>query len=235
MMDSISRRRFFVGGLAALGSVGLVLRSDAMPTEESGHPSDYSEITEFAPELPEVKVEGLKVTEDNILGPYFRSGAPFRAKITPPMEPGKVMVIRGRVWGFDTKKPLSGVVIDIWQANAKGRYDNDDPKNPPAKGVYLNRARLITDENGYYEFETIHPGPYQIGENSWRPCHIHYLVQATGYQRLVTQLYFKGDKYNATDEFIKESLIITLTEEKVNGVAVEFGTFDIVLDVAKKK
>jgi protocatechuate 3,4-dioxygenase beta subunit len=147
------------------------------------------------------------------------------------LEPGKVMLISGRVWGFDTRKPLPGAVLDIWQANAQGRYDNDDPQNPPAKDVFRNRARLLTDETGYYEFETIHPAPYQTGKDTWRPAHIHYLVRTSGYKSLVTQLYFKGDKYNKSDEFIKDSLIIDLREASVGKGkdGYEVGTFDIVL------
>lgn len=168
-------------------------------------------------------------TEDNILGPYYRTGAPFRGKVTPPLEAGKVLLISGRVWAFDSKRPLANAVLDIWQANAKGRYDNDDPKNPPAKDVFLNRTRLLTDESGYYEFESIQPGAYQIGPKEWRPSHIHYLVRVPGYKTLVTQLYFKGDPHNKTDDFIKESLIIEVREQKVNGGSYGAGTFDVVL------
>ena len=75
------------------------------------------------------------VTEDNILGPFHREGAPFRGKVTPPLEPGNVMVISGRVFGHDTRKPLPNTVVDVWQANAEGRYDNDDPKRPPAARI----------------------------------------------------------------------------------------------------
>lgn len=168
-------------------------------------------------------------TEDNILGPYYRAGAPFRGKVTPPLEPGKVLLISGRVWGVDSRRPLANAVLDIWQANAKGRYDNDEPKNPPAKDVFLNRVRLLTDETGYYEFETVHPGAYQIGPKEWRPSHIHYLVRVPGYKSLVTQLYFKGDPHNKTDDFIKESLIIDIREQKASGGSYGAGTFDIVL------
>ena len=121
------------------------------------------------------------------------------------------------------------------QADADGRYDNDDPKKPPAKGVFVNRARVMTDESGYYEYETIHPGAYQIGADAWRPAHIHYLVRKAGYTTLVTQLYFKDDKHNAKDEFIKASLIIALEAAKVNGTAIETGVFDVVLAPASKK
>jgi len=138
------------------------------------------------------------------------------------------------VWGFDTKKPLANAILDIWQADHDGRYDNDDAAKPPAKGVYVNRTRVLTDETGYYEYETIHPGAYKIGPDAWRPAHIHYLVRKAGYTNLVTQLYFKGDKFNAKDEFIKASLIVTLEEAKVNGTAIEMGVFDVVLAPARK-
>lgn len=168
-------------------------------------------------------------TEDNILGPFYRPAAPYRAKITPPLEPSNLLLIRGRVWGHDTRQPLVHATLDIWQANAKGRYDNDDPDKPPNEGVFLNRARLITDEHGYYEFETIHPGQYQIDTNVWRPSHIHYMIQHPGYKTLVTQLYFKGDPYNKTDQFIKESLIIDLEAIRLPQGIYHAGSFDIVL------
>jgi protocatechuate 3,4-dioxygenase beta subunit len=174
------------------------------------------------------------VTEDNILGPFHRPGAPYRAKITPPMEPGVVMLIRGRVYGFDTRRPLAGAVLDVWQASANGRYDNDDPKRPPAADVFTNRARLITDENGFYEFETIKPGAYRIDKTTWRPNHIHFWIRHTAYRPLVTQLYFRGDEHQKGDPWIKESLIIELRDQKTpGGQAYKTGTFDIVLAPVK--
>jgi catechol 1,2-dioxygenase len=261
-MSHYSRREFIKQGslgLATLGSAGLVLRADARPTEASGQLGSYARYLKAERQAGQGQAqpkgqaerqdgnrnlindkrsgnyslpEKAAPTEDNILGPFYRSGAPFRAKITPPLEAGTVLVISGRVWGFDTKKPLAQAVIDIWQANAQGRYDNDDPKNPPAKDVFRNRARLITDETGYYEFETIHPAPYKIGPDSWRPSHIHYLVRASGYKMLVTQLYFKGDPHNKTDEFIKDSLIVEVREQQVGKASYQTGTFDIVLAAA---
>ena len=237
---SVSRRELFRSGLATAGVAALTLRADAQPTPPSGSLKNYPEFQKVAdgplPFVPPSNPlpDDTKPTEDNILGPYFREGAPFRAKVTPPLAKGTPMLIRGRVWGFDTKKPLAGAVLDIWQADADGRYDNDDPKAPPAKGVYLNRVRVLTDETGYYEYETIHPGPYKIGPDAWRPAHVHYLVRKAGYANLITQLYFKGDKFNAKDEFIKPSLIIELQGAKVNGNAIETGVFDVVLAAAKK-
>ena len=213
-------------GLAASTGV-LSLGADAAPTQPSGTDHDQSPATVVVPD-PEPP-ESFKATEDNILGPYFRSGAPYRAKITPPLEPGETLVVRGRVWSFASKQPLGAARLDVWQANAAGRYDNDDADQPPRPGVFVNRARMVADETGYYEFETIKPGRYQIGDNRWRPAHIHYKVAAPGHKTLVTQLYFDGDPYNTKDEFIKPSLIIKLETVKTRDSAFLLGTFDIVL------
>lgn len=233
-----SRRDALRSALAAAGAA-LTLRADARPTPGSGTLDHYPEFALLAdeppPPAPPRLPAGAKPTEDNILGPYFRAGAPYRAKVTPPHAKGTTLVVRGRVWGFDTKAPLPGAVLDIWQADADGRYDNDDPQKPPADGVYVNRTRVVADESGYYEFETVHPGAYRTGPTSWRPSHIHYLVRRAGYARLVTQLYFDGDKLNEKDEFIKPSLVIKLERAKVNGAVVETGVFDVVLAAAAKK
>ncbi len=231
---SVSRRDFFRGGLASAGAAALTLRADALPTLSSGTLEHYPLFQVLAETPAPMLPEGVRATEDNILGPYYREGSPFRAKVTPPLARGTTLLIRGRVWGFDTRKPLVNAVLDIWQADADGRYDNDDPSHPPAKHVFINRTRVLTDESGYYEYETIHPGAYKTGPSTWRPSHIHYLVRRTGYATLVTQLYFKGDKFNATDEFIKPSLIIPLESVKMNGSAIETGVFDVVLAPGKK-
>jgi catechol 1,2-dioxygenase len=254
-MSDASRRDFIRQGslgLATLGAAGWVLRADAAPTESSGELGNYAGYLQGerrlfrqqqrgAPQDFNQQGKGLNqrgnfaapanfaLTEDNILGPFYRGGAPYRAKITPPLVKGTALLVSGRVWSFKSREPLAGAVLDIWQADADGRYDNDDPANPPAKDVFKNRARLVTDENGYYEFETIHPGAYMIGKNAWRPSHIHYLVRAAGHKSLITQLYFKGDPHNKTDEFIKESLIIEVRREKAPGGFYEVGVFDIVL------
>jgi protocatechuate 3,4-dioxygenase beta subunit len=234
-MDSVSRRDF-VAGLAVLGVGGLVLRADAQPTPPAGEAGEYGKFLRDGGPAPAAPAGGKWApTEDCILGPFYRPGAPFRAKVTPPLEPGVVLLIRGRVWGHDTRKPLAGARLDVWQANARGRYDNDDPDNPPKKDVFVNRARLIADETGYYEFESVHPGPYKIGPETWRPSHIHYAISHPGYRTLVTQLFFRGDPHNKTDEFIKESLIIDLRTVRVGAQTYEAGVFDIVLAPAARK
>jgi protocatechuate 3,4-dioxygenase beta subunit len=230
-MSRFSRRDFVTHGLAGAG--GLVLLGEVQPTPGSGNLGAYAGYLQEKTQKQAAgggKPQNWTPTADNILGPFHREGAPYRCKVTPPLEPGTVLVISGRVWGADTRKPLANTVMDIWQANHQGRYDNDDPKNPPAANVFKNRARLITDEQGYYEFESIHPGAYRIDEKTWRPSHIHYWIRCTNYRSLVTQLYFRGDPHNKGDAWIRESLIIDLTERKsAGGTAYRTGRFDIIL------
>jgi len=244
-MANLSRRRFLGSGLAVTAG-GLLVPSLATPTEASGDLGNYEAfLTQTTPptpaellanrlrELPipaeQVPAANVRPTEVNILGPYHRPNVPFRAKITPPLEPGTVLTIKGRVWGQDTRRILASTVLDIWQANHQGRYDNDDPQRPPAANLFVNRARIMTDENGYYEYETVHPGAYQIGPNAWRPPHIHYWVRKTGYRDLVTQLYFRGDPHQRDDQFIRPSLIIDLREIRTPHGTYKTGVFDIVL------
>ncbi len=229
-MITLSRRRLFEA--AALVTAGATLPAHARATPSSGDDGSYGaylrEEQAGAP-LPSTPSSKGAVTEANILGPFYREGALFRAKVTPPLEPGVVVLVSGVVYGFDTRAPIANAVIDVWQANAAGRYDNDDPAKPPSPGVFLNRARVVTDESGRYELETIHPGRYQIGRDVWRPSHIHYLVRAPRYAKLVTQLYFEGDPENARDAFIKRSLIMSVEKVRVAAGTYERMTFDIVL------
>lgn len=239
---NFGRRDFLRQGTLGMAAAvpALWLADQAQATEPSGSLGTFAAFAYQAPAAAPAASAGLpippakaptdaKPTEDNILGPFHRRGAPFRGKVTPPLEPGQPLVVRGRVWGADSRRPLTGAVLDVWQANAQGRYDNDDSKNQPAANLFVNRTRLLTDESGYYEYETIKPGRYQIGEGIWRPAHIHYWVAATGYKALVTQMYFRGDPYNDKDEFIKPSLIVDAAEHRLGQGVVLLANFDIVL------
>jgi catechol 1,2-dioxygenase len=238
-MNHGTRREFLHVGLGVTAG-GLLLPAAAQLTEASGDLGSYASFLEQDTAQPQPKTppaqnpqppqgNAWRLTEDNILGPYHRPNAPFRAKITPPLEAGTVLLISGRVWGFDTRRPLENALLDIWQANAEGRYDNDDPKRPPAANVFVNSARIITDATGYYEYETVHPGAYRIGPNAWRPPHIHYMIRHPQYRQLVTQLYFRGDPHQAADQFIRPTLIIDLAEQRIPRGTYKRGTFDIIL------
>ena len=102
----------------------------------------------------------------------------------------------------------------------------------PKKTDFKNRIRLLTDESGYYEYETIKPASYQAGTQT-RPSHIHYMAQAAGHKRLITQIYFKGDKHIAQDPWASKSpLIINLQKEKCAKGTYLAGRFDLVLGPA---
>ena len=173
-------------------------------------------------------------TEDNILGPFYRKGAPFKTNIAGPNEKGEPLKIFGKVLGLDCE-PLAGAVVDVWQADHEGHYDNSGFFQRFNPKEFKLRGRMKTDQEGRYEYETILPGAYKIGLNSWRPKHVHYIVSKPGFEPLTTQLYFSGDPYIERDRFVKESLIIDLkkadTPEEKSPLLV--GNFDIALNPSK--
>ncbi|MCA9428684.1 MAG: twin-arginine translocation pathway signal protein [Candidatus Omnitrophica bacterium] len=229
-MDRSTTRRGFLGaaglGIAGLGARRLTL-ADATESAENPTGKDRLLVDKLRGESPTESI--LTPTEDNALGPFYIEGAPHRAKLTPPLEPGVPLLIRGQVWSLANEKPIPMAVLDVWQANAAGEYDNRKTSGVTTPDDFHYRARMLTDENGYYEFETIHPGAYQLGRSQWRPSHIHYLIQAPGHQTLITQLYFKGDPRNEPDSLFKPSLAIDVAKVKTANGEYEAGVFDIVL------
>jgi protocatechuate 3,4-dioxygenase, beta subunit len=104
--------------------------------------------------------------------------------------------VSGRV--FDTEgKPLRNTLVEVWQANACGRYRHRWDRFPaPLDPNFSGSGRCVTDDEGRYRFVTIKPGPYPWGNhyNAWRPAHIHFSLMGRAFaQRLVTQMYFPGD------------------------------------------
>lgn len=226
-LSSNGRRNFLRRSVLTAGS-GLLFASGFVPTLSSGEGDAIAqELLAMGPQTPTPSSWGP--TLENVKGPFHRPLAPFRAMISPPMALGIVTVINGRVYGVDTRKPLVGAIVDIWQADHQGSYDNDDSSDHGDPNLFLYRARLVTDETGYYEYQTIRPGRYMNGAQ-YRPAHIHYLVRHPGYKELITQLYFAGDPYNRVDPFIRKSLIVSMTEVTTSGGKFEKGTFDIILD-----
>jgi protocatechuate 3,4-dioxygenase beta subunit len=111
---------------------------------------------------------------------------------------GERITVSGHV--FDTEgKPLRGTLVEIWQANAAGRYRHVWDRWPaPLDPNFLGAGRCVTDGDGRYTFTTIKPGPYPWGNhyNAWRPAHIHFSLLGRAFaQRLVTQMYFPGDPF----------------------------------------
>jgi len=131
---------------------------------------------------------------------------------------GERMIVEGRVLDADGH-PVIGQLVEVWQANAGGRYRHKRDRHPaPLDPHFTGAGRCLTDQEGGYRFTTIKPGayPWRNHENAWRPAHIHFSLFGPAFtQRLVTQMYFPGDPlmpldpiFNAIpDERAREGLI----------------------------
>lgn len=163
-------------------------------------------------------------TAHNVEGPLYRPGAPLRkppVKLCRDDEEGDVLYLAGRVTSAQDGRPLAGAMLDVWQTNRRGYYENQDETQPE----FNLRGRLLTDEQGRYELRTIIPGAYEVtrggpvaelllalGRPAWRPSHIHVKVTCEGFATLTTMLFLPGDPWLQSDTInaVKESLIVKL-------------------------
>jgi protocatechuate 3,4-dioxygenase beta subunit len=115
---------------------------------------------------------------------------------------GERIIVRGRVVD-ENGRPIPHTMIEIWQANAGGRYDHPgDQHDAPLDPHFHGDGRVFSDADGWYQFTTIKPGayPWRNHPNAWRPNHIHYSLFGNGFaQRVITQMYFPGDPLLALD------------------------------------
>jgi protocatechuate 3,4-dioxygenase, beta subunit len=115
---------------------------------------------------------------------------------------GERIIVGGRVLDEDGR-PVRNTVVEVWQANAAGRYRHrSDQHDAPIDPHFVGFGHAVTDESGHYQFITIKPGayPWQNHPNAWRPAHIHFSVFGPAFAtRLVTQMYFPGDPLLAYD------------------------------------
>lgn len=180
------------------------------------------------PATPNVSDECFPSTLDYYgEGPFYTDNPPeiVYGQLADSSEPGTRMIISGRVRNLDCTEFLPGTIIDVWHANGAGQYDNEG---------YNLRGKTTANSQGFYLFETVHPGKYPNGGN-YRPSHIHFKITPPGFDTLTTQLYFAGDPYIETDaaasksegEFDATHRIIPLI---TNNDGVEEGSWDIVLD-----
>ncbi|WP_113703754.1 protocatechuate 3,4-dioxygenase subunit beta [Nonomuraea lactucae] len=109
---------------------------------------------------------------------------------------GERVIVTGRVLD-GSGRPVRGTLVELWQANAAGRYAHDGDRHPaPLDPNFTGAGRCLTDGDGRYRFVTIKPGayPWRNHPNAWRPAHLHFSVFGRAFtQRLVTQMYFPGD------------------------------------------
>ena len=152
---------------------------------------------------------------------------------------GQRITVHGRVLDSDGK-PIPHTLVEVWQANAAGRYRHVNDSWPAPLDPYFNGVgRCVTDENGEYRFTTIKPGayPWRNHHNAWRPAHIHFSLFGTAFtQRLVTQMYFPDDPlffqdpiYNAVPADARHRMVSVFDyDTTVDNWALGF-RFDIVL------
>ncbi len=131
-------------------------------------------------------------TTTDILGPFYRPNAPIRSDMRIKNAVGQLVELSGQVKHKDCKTPLKNACVELWHCDGNGVYDNDSPE-------FKYRAKTFCDDKGNYSFKTILPVPYDVGNGSIRPAHFHMMISAAGYQNLITQLYFTGDKHIAKD------------------------------------
>jgi len=184
-------------------------------------------------------------TENTVFGPFHVENAPIR-------EMGATISLdgRGESCRFDGKvldlhgNPVAGACVDVWSDNADGFYDVQQPGLQPK---WNNRGRFITGADGAYSFVGIKPVSYPIpddgpvgqmlghlGRHPWRPAHMHYLVTAPGYQKLVTHTFVGDDAYLTSDTVfgVKSTLIAPF--ERLSGAdTLWHSPFDFVLTAAE--
>ncbi|MCZ0991739.1 catechol 1,2-dioxygenase [Streptomyces diastatochromogenes] len=194
--------------------------------------------------VEEVANENREGSKGTIEGPYYIPDAPhLPAEATLPMrenEAGTPLLFQGQATSVDGT-PLSGALVEIWQADNEGYYAQFAPGLPE----WNLRGTVVADDQGNFKIHTIEPAPYQIptdgscgkliaaaGWHAWRPAHLHLKVSAPGHQLITTQLYFQGGSHVEDDiaSAVKPELILD-PKPAADGSGNEV-TYDFVLDKA---
>jgi catechol 1,2-dioxygenase len=206
--SSANRRRFLVTAPAAVAAVAV---------------------------LPAQAAQSCRVSNGDVLGPFFRPGSAQNANATIELakttEAGDHVIINGRVVAPDCRTPIVGAIVDAWQCNAEGAYDISHPDEKIAPANYNLRGQTKTNDKGEFVLKTVMPGRYNIPPGlpglekhagKQRPAHIHLTVVHPIFVPLTTQLYFKGDSQIKGDPWAKDSKVIVEMKGKQ-------GNIDIVL------
>ncbi|RSM68509.1 dioxygenase [Amycolatopsis sp. WAC 01375] len=165
-----------------------------------------------APELTPACDDGDDPTPPQTEGPYFKPNSPQRTSLVTPNTQGTRLTVSGYVFGLGCL-PIARVLLDFWQADVNGAYDNVG---------YTFRGHQFTNDQGAFSLSTIVPGLYP-----GRTRHIHVKVQAPGRPVLTTQLYFPNEPRNNTDSIFDPRLLMTVRDAPPGRQA----AFDFVLNV----
>ena len=193
-------------------------------------------------------------TESTVLGPFHMTESPIRelGADIDLVGGGEPCVVSGRVLSRDGTS-LPGAVLDVWQANAEGYYDVQQPDVQPAGN---GRGLFTTDAEGRFWFRTCVPSPYPIptdgpvgdllcatGRHPYRPAHIHFIASAVGHTPVTTHIFVAGSDHLDSDAVfaVKASLVKDFAETDDPSLAREFGIpnpfrharFDLVLNPAR--
>lgn len=166
--------------------------------------------------------EGDTPTTTDILGPFYRPGAPLRTNLRLPGSKGTPIVLKGKVFRENGKTPVNDAVVEIWHCDEKETYDNTSDQ-------FNYRGGQRTKKDGSYEFKSILPVPYKAvpdNEATWRPAHVHMRVSVPDQQDLITQIYFKGGKYVDTDKWASSpqaaNRVLTLSKNNAGEIEIIF-------------
>ena len=183
---------------ASVQDVGLLEEYDMRRLDPPYDVPGYRSTTLRAPTHPLLV---LPPSEADTAGPVFGEGTvgPNDHDLTHghPDEPmGQRITVEGQLLDI-TGRPIARQLIEVWQANAAGRYAHDtDRHDAPLDPSFAGAGRCLTDDEGRYRFVTVKPGeyPWRNHPNAWRPAHIHFSLFGTSFtSRLVTQMYLPGD------------------------------------------
>jgi protocatechuate 3,4-dioxygenase beta subunit len=173
-----------------------------LPPDPAAHPSlDWPAYKSTQLRHPKRPLVPLPHMLSELTGPVFGTDrlGPLDADLTRQHdgEPqGQRIIVHGRVLDGDGR-PVPHTLVEIWQANASGRYRHENDQWPaPLDPNFSGGGRCLTDADGHYRFVTVRPGayPWRNHHNAWRPAHIHFSLFGRAFvQRLVTQMYFPGD------------------------------------------
>jgi len=165
---------------------------------------------------PTLQCEAGALTREQIEGPFYTPKTPRRRDIRDALHGGSSFVLSGYV--LDTRcRPVPGAVLDFWQTDLAGRYDNHG---------YRYRGHQHTDAEGRFELLTVRPQRY-AALGVWRTPHIHVKAQGPNTRMLTTQLYLPDEQEaNSRDSIFHESLLVTMIEG--DGSA-QHARFDFVL------
>ena len=180
-------------------------------------PMDYSGYKSTALRHPKEPLIALPHRLTEVTGPVFGDGrvGELDHDLTRQHEGepiGQRIIVHGHV-KEDDGRAVPDTLVEVWQANAGGRYRHQGDQHPaPLDLNFSGAGRVLTGADGTYRFITIRPGAYPWGnhDNAWRPAHIHFSLFGTAFvQRLVTQMYFPGDPL-----FVHDPIFNSVRDEK---------------------